>query len=188
MPIAAHTGQVLHKSAPAWPAKARSAGTFFPSRRIEHFSGQQPDNSAKGCNRSLTAGGSSRVRQGAPVKADTQWGAGPRQAHWNSCQIPGKSGFFTGGSVFLSFSCQTTCPGRWFHQSVKAEKKPVSLHMAESRRLSGDAGKTTAEVGNSLNQLDRHYHTHAKAVTREVAERCFAGTTPVSCQRRPKTG
>ncbi len=41
-------------------------------------------------------------------------------------------------------------------------------------RLSGDPGKTTAEMGNSLAQLDRHYHSHAKAVTREVAERYFA--------------
>ena len=41
-------------------------------------------------------------------------------------------------------------------------------------RLSGDPGKTTAEMGNSLAQLDRHYHSHAKAITREVAERCFA--------------
>jgi len=41
-------------------------------------------------------------------------------------------------------------------------------------RLSGDPGKTTAEMGNSLAQLDRHYHSHAKAITREVAERYFA--------------
>ncbi len=41
-------------------------------------------------------------------------------------------------------------------------------------RLTGDPGKTTAEMGNSLAQLDRHYHSHAKAVTREVAETYFA--------------
>ncbi len=41
-------------------------------------------------------------------------------------------------------------------------------------RLSGDPGKTTVEMGNSLAQLDQHYHSHAKAVTREVAARYFA--------------
>ena len=79
-------GKFFTNPPPAWPAKARSAGTFFPYRRIEHFSGQQPDKSAKGCNRPLTAGGSSRIRQGAPVKADTQWGG--RWTAWLNLALP----------------------------------------------------------------------------------------------------
>jgi hypothetical protein len=54
-------------------------------------------------------------------------------------------------------------------------------------RLSGDRGKTMAEMGNSLAQLDRHYHSHARAITREVAKRYFAVLPKVEQNIAPMT-